>query len=278
MFGKIINNCKLDETSIDYRREVLEIIRVAGRGHIGPTFSAIEIIRVLYENVLRINPAEPLWEERDRFILSKGHGCLALYVALARRGYFAREELQSFCKFGARLGGHPEYMELPGIEASTGSLGHGLALGVGVALNGVLEGKDYRTFVLLGDGECNEGTVWESAMSASKYKLSNLVVIIDYNKLQCYGDVNEVMPLEPFADKWRSFGFGVREAAGHDLSALKKDLAEIPYESAKPSVLICHTIKGKGIPSIEGDPGWHHKLRLADEVIDTMINELEVAQ
>ena len=270
-----MNNSKLDQTSIDFRREVLEIIRIAGRGHLAPAFSAIEIIRVLYELVLRINPAEPLWKDRDRFILSKGHGCLALYVALAKRGYFAKEKLSSFCAFGSNVGGHPEYLELPGVEASTGSLGHGLSLGVGIALNAVLEGRDYRTFVLLGDGECNEGTVWEAAMSASKHKLSNLIAVIDYNKMQCYGDVSEVMPLEPFADKWRSFGFNVHEVDGHDCDALKKTFEDIPFELGKPSAILCHTVKGRGIVSIEADPSWHHKARLSDEVIDNLILELE---
>ena len=269
---------KLDETSIDYRREVLEIFQSAGRGHLGPTFSAIEIIRVLYENILRGNPALPLWEDRDRFILSKGHGCLALYVALARQGYFEKDELRTFCQFGSRLGGHPEYLKLPGVEASTGALGHGLSIGIGVALNARLEGRDYRTFVLLGDGECNEGSVWEAAMSASKHQLSNLVAIIDYNKMQCYGEVCAVMPLEPFADKWRSFGFAVKEVDGHDIRALQEAFAELPLAPKVPSALICHTVKGKGIASIEGDPSWHHKIRLADEVLSNLMRELEAAR
>jgi transketolase len=271
-----IGNGKLDKTSIEYRREVLEIIRSAGRGHLGPTFSAIEIIRVLYEKILRGDPDEPTWADRDRFILSKGHGCLALYVALARLGYFGKDELKSFCRFGSRLGGHPEYLKLPGVEASTGALGHGLSLGIGVALSARLDGRVYRTFVLLGDGECNEGAVWEAAMSASKHKLSNLIAIVDYNKMQCYGQVSEVMPLEPFADKWRSFGFAVREVDGHNVGALQKTFEEIPFGLERPGVVICHTVKGKGIASIEGDPSWHHKIRLADELLNSLIAELGV--
>lgn len=270
-----MSSSTLDQTSIAYRRDVLEIIRRAGRGHIAPAFSVIEIIRVLYEDVLRHDPGQPLWEERDRFILSKGHACLALYVALARQGYFPREELLEFSRFGSRFGGHPEYRNPPGIEASTGSLGHGLSLGVGIALSGVLDNKDYRTFVLLGDGECNEGSVWEAALCAAKHKLQRLAVLIDFNRMQCYGNISEVMPLEPFADKWRSFGFGVGEVDGHDPGALKQILQAVPLVPGRPSAIICHTVKGKGIPSIEGDPAWHHKTGLNPEVINGLLAELE---
>lgn len=269
---------KLDEISIAYRREVLEIIRRAGRGHIAPAFSVIEIIRALYEDILQHDPAQPLWTDRDRFILSKGHACLALYVALARHGYFPQEELFSFCRFGARLGGHPEYGKPPGIEASTGSLGHGLALGIGMALNGILEGREYRVFVLLGDGECNEGAVWEGALCAAKHKLANLTVLIDYNRMQCYGRISEILPLKPFAEKWRSFGFGVDEVDGHDRGAVRQVLQTIPLVPGRPSAILCHTVKGKGIPSIEGDPAWHHKTGLKPEVIDSLIRELEDGQ
>lgn len=245
------------------------------RGHIGSALSIVEIIRVLYEEVLRVDPKRPLWEERDRFILSKGHGCLALYVALAEEGFIRDAELSRFCEFDSILGGHPQYGKVPGVEASTGSLGHGLSIGVGIALNGKIDKKDYRTFVLLGDGECNEGSVWEAAMCASKHKLDRLTALIDYNKMQCFGATCEVQNLEPFADKWRSFGFSVKEVDGHDMAALRNALKNIPFDMEKPQAVICHTTKGMGIQSLEGHAPSHHKSKISDEEIKSFLNELE---
>lgn len=195
---------------------------------------------------------------RDRCILSKGHGCLALYAILADKGFFPREELARQCTPGALLGGHPD-PHIPGVEASTGSLGHGLGLGVGMALAARMRRADYRVFVIMGDGELQEGSIWEAALTASKYHLGNLTAIVDYNKLQSYGPVSEVLPLEPLADKWRAFGFGVREVDGHDVGALRDALGALPFESEKPNILIAHTVKGKGISFAENDPDWHHK-------------------
>jgi transketolase len=270
-----MNQIKLNNRSIEYREEILKIIDHARRGHICSAFSIVEIVRVLYEDILRIDPNNPYWEERDRFILSKGHGCLTLYVALAKKGFIPKDEIYSFCEAESSMGGHPQYGKTAGVEASTGSLGHGLSIGIGIALNGKLEARDYRTYVLLGDGECNEGTIWEAAMSAAKHKLDSLVVLVDYNKMQCFGYTREVQDLEPFTDKWRSFGFAVREVNGHDMDTLRKLLLDTPFEVGKPNVIICHTVKGKGIPSIESNASWHHKSRIPSKVIQELFDELE---
>jgi len=205
--------------------------------------------------------------------LSKGHGCLALYVALAEKGLFPADQLATICEFDSMLGGHPQYGKVPGVEASTGSLGHGLSIGVGIALSGRIDRRDFKTFVLLGDGECNEGSVWEAAMCASKHKLGRLVAMIDYNKMQCYGATCDVQELEPFADKWRSFGFDVQETDGHDMAALRDMFAKIRFDSARPKAIICHTVKGKGVRSLEGHAPSHHKSRISDEEMEALFKE-----
>ncbi len=270
-----MHNNKLDSRSITLRRQILNIIEHARRGHILSAFSIMEILRVLYDDVLKVRPDKPLMPDRDRFILSKGHGCLALYTILADKGFFPEEELYRFCSPGAMLGGHPEYLKIPGVEASTGSLGHGLSIGIGIALNGKIDGNDYRTYVLTGDGECNEGSVWEAALCAAKHKLDRLVVIVDYNKMQCYGNTCDVMDLEPFAGKWLGFGFAVKEVDGHDVQAIRNALLDVPFENGKPSVIICHTIKGKGIGFLEGNASWHHKAKVSDNELRDLKEGLE---
>lgn len=265
---------EFDKRSIEFRRKILGMVDHARRGHIGSALSIVEIVRVLYEEVLRIDPKRPLWEDRDRFILSKGHGCLALYVALAEKGFIPEAELSTFCEFSSILGGHPQYGKVPGVEASTGSLGHGLSVGVGIALSGKMDGKDYRTFVLLGDGECDEGSVWEGAMCSAKHGLNRLIVIVDYNRMQCYGPVCQVQDLEPFADKWRSFGFNVKEVDGHDIPALSSILTDTPFDNKRPQAVICHTVKGRGIRSLENHAPSHHKSRITDEEIAALFKEL----
>ncbi len=266
---------KLDRRSIDLRREVVQILERSRRGHIGSTFSLIEITRVLFDDVMRYDPANPRWDGRDRLVFSKGHGCLALYTLLADKGFFPHDELYRFCGFGSILGGHPEYGKTPGVEASTGALGHGLSMAVGMALAARIDRKPHRVFAVLGDGECDEGSVWEAALSAGKHRLASLTAIIDYNKMQSYGPTREVQDLEPFADKWRSFGFAVREADGHDVDAMRSLLTALPFDSGKPGVLICHTVKGRGIPSIENDPSWHHKTKLKESELALLYNELD---
>ncbi len=228
--------------------------------------SLVEILRVLYDDVLRVRPDEPKWPNRDRFLLSKGHGCLGLYAVLADKGFFDHQELDRFCQFESILGGHPEVVT-PGVEASTGALGHGLSIGVGIALALRARGCNSRVYVVMGDGEINEGSVWEAAASAHKYGLGNLTAVIDYNKVQASGSVFDVQNMEPLNDKWASFGFAVSECNGHDLGELRRVLPSSDSAGA-PRLIICHTVKGKGIPEAEHDPTWHHKSRLsADEFV-----------
>ena len=266
---------RLDARSIALRTTVIRMMHAGGRGHLGSAFSLIEILRVLYNEVLRYDPAQPRWPLRDRCILSKGHGCLALYTLLADKGFFPMEELWKFCRTDGILGGHPEFHKVPGIEASTGSLGHGLSIGIGMALSARYDQASHRVFVVMSDGETNEGSVWEAAMCAGKHRLSALTVLIDYNKHQSYGSTAEVQDLEPYADKWRAFGFSVREVDGHDLGELRRALAKLPYDSARPSAIICHTIKGKGVKFAENNMEWHHKSRVTDDDAKALVAALE---
>jgi len=265
----------LDERSIKLRGKIINVLGCAGRGHLGAAFSLVEILRVLFDSIMHYDAHNPKWSGRDRFILSKGHGCLALYVLLEEKGFFSEEELWKFCRFEGILGGHPD-PKVPGIEVSTGSLGHGFSVAVGMAVNGKYEKADYKVFAVLGDGECDEGAVWEAAMSASKHKLDNLVAIVDYNKHQSYASTYEVLDLEPFADKWRSFGFEVREVDGHDVTTLEGVFANIPAVKGKPTVIICHTVKGKGVAFTENNLEWHHKSGLKEEQIKSLLSGLEV--
>lgn len=272
------SNAILDERSLYLRRLVVRALDGGKRGHIGSSMSLIEIFRVLYDDVLDYRPSEPDWPKRDRSILSKGHGCLALYVLLADKGYFPLEELDRFCHRDAILGGHPEAGKVPGVEASTGSLGHGLPIGVGMALGLRMRRRKSRVYVVLGDGEINEGSNWEAALSAHKHRLSNLTAIIDYNKIQSAGPTAEILDLEPLADKWRSFGFGVAEVDGHDVEALRRVLTNLPIDRERPSAVICHTVKGKGIPFAEHDASWHHKSSIKKDEIAEMSRALEATR
>ncbi len=264
----------LDARSRHLRRLVVRALEGGGRGHIGSSMSPIEILRVLYDDILRFRPADPLWAERDRFILSKGHGCLALYAILADKGFFSDAELETFCRHDSILGGHPEAGKVPGVEASTGALGHGLSIGIGMALAARIKGRDMRVFVIMGDGEINEGSVWEAAMCASKHRLSCLTAIVDYNKIQSYGFTSEVQPLDPLAEKWRAFGFRALDVDGHDVAAIRTALVPVPGDE-RPLALVCHTIKGKGIPFAENDPAWHHKNKLSADQIAAMYEALK---
>mgnify|MGYP001454082348 CR=1 FL=1 len=265
----------LDERSRALRRAIVRVLDSARRGHVGASFSLVEIMRALYDHVLRYDAANPRWPGRDRCILSKGHGCLAQYVMLAEKGFFPSEELGRFCAKDALLGGHPDGNKIPGVEACTGSLGHGLPVAVGLALAARYDGNGGRVFVIMGDGECNEGSVWEAALAASKHGLDNLVALVDYNKYQSYGRTCDILELEPFADKWRSFGFVVAEANGHDTGDLRRVLDGLPLEQGRPSVVICHTVKGKGAPFAENDMAWHHKSSLKDNDIAALFAALE---
>lgn len=267
----------MDQRSRYLRQLVIDALEGGGRGHIGSSMSLVEILRVLYDDVLRVRPDDPDWPERDRCILSKGHGCLTWYAVLADKGFFGLDELRKQCTAGAMLGGHPERAHIPGVEASTGSLGHGLSIGVGLALAARMRRRPSRVFVITGDGELDEGSNWEAAMSAAKHRLDNLIALVDYNKLQSSGPVKEVLDLEPLADKWRAFGWAVREVGGHDVAALQATLAELPFAAGQPGVLICHTVKGKGLDFAEHNPSWHHKAKVGAADVAMMREALERA-
>lgn len=260
----------MDQRSRHLRTLIVNALEGGGRGHLGSSMSLVEILRVLYDSYLNYRVEDPIWNQRDRLILSKGHGCLALYAMLVDKKFVDKKELQEFCKLDSCFGGHPERHKAPGIEASTGALGHGLSMGIGSALAARIKGESYRVVVVTGDGEINEGSVWEAAMSAAKHKLSNLSVWVDYNKLQSYGPTAEVLDLEPLADKWRSFGFHTVEIDGHDVSGLTALVNSFPLSNDKPTAVICHTVKGKGFPFAEGKAEWHHKSGLKPDEIAAM--------
>ncbi|HXG48974.1 MAG TPA: transketolase [Methylomirabilota bacterium] len=256
------------------RYHTLLMIHRAGSSHIGTSFSMAELLAVLYGKILRINPAHPDWPDRDRFVLSKGHGCAALYAVLAERGFFPLEWLDAFYQNGSRLPGHATHTYLPGVEVSTGSLGHGLSIACGMALAAKRDGKSYRVFTLLSDGECDEGSTWEAVLFASHHQLDNLIAIVDYNKIQSLGRVEEVINLEPFAEKWRSFGWAVREIDGHDVLEVEDTLIQVPFEAGRPSCVIAHTVKGKGVSFMEGKLLWHYRSPQGEEYEAALV-ELE---
>lgn len=224
-----------------------------------------DLLAVLYGKILDIDPRQPTWPNRDRFILSKGHGCAAYYAVLAEVGFFPVEWLDTFYQNGSRLPGHATHIEVPGVEISTGSLGHGLSIATGMALAAKRDGKTYRVFVMLSDGECDEGSTWEPILFAPQHKLDNLIAIVDYNKIQSLGTVKEVMDLDPFADKWRAFGWVVREIDGHNLDEIETSLTQVPYELDRPSCVIAHTVKGKGVSFMENKLLWHYRTPQGDE-------------
>jgi transketolase len=223
-----------------------------------------DLLAVLYGGILRVNPETLTSPDRDRFILSKGHACACLYAILAERGFFPPQWLEEFYRDGTRLAGHATH-STPGVELSTGSLGHGLPVGCGMALAGKRDGRGYRVFVLMSDGECDEGSNWEAVLLAAHHRLDNLVAVIDYNHIQSLAPVNETITLEPLAAKWRSFGWAVREIDGHDLPQIAEAFATIPFEPGKPTCVIGHTIKGKGVPFMENSVLWHYRAPDDDE-------------
>lgn len=241
------------------RKKILKMIFDSQSSHIGSALSCVDILTVLYFKILSIDPKNPLAENRDRFILSKGHAASALYATLAQRQFFPEKILDTYCLNGGELPGHSTMNCVPGVEVSTGSLGHGLSIGTGIALAGKRDNKNYKVFVLISDGECQEGSVWEAAMFSSHHKLDNLITIIDYNKLQAFGRTNDVINLEPLKDKWISFGWQVQEIDGHNFNEIEKVCEKLPFEKNKPSIIIAHTIKGKGISFMENKLEWHYK-------------------
>jgi transketolase len=241
------------------RVHTLRMVHQAKASHIGSCFSMTDLLAALYGAVLRVDPARPDVEDRDRFILSKGHAAAALYATLAECGFFPVDWLSTYGRDGTRLAGHISHYGVPGVELSSGSLGHGLSYACGVALAGKADARPYRVFALLSDGECDEGSIWEAALFAPHQHLDNLVALVDYNRIQSFGTVREVLDLEPFADKWRSFGWAVGEVDGHDFEQILQALRGVPFEPGRPSVVIAHTIKGKGVHFMEDRLEWHYR-------------------
>lgn len=247
------------------RVQALQMVARSNSSHIGSALSMVDLLAVCYANVLRIDPHHPDWPNRDRFILSKGHATAALYATLALRGFFPIEWLAHYAETGSPLLGHASH-HVPGVELSTGSLGHGLPVACGLALAGKRESQPCRVFALLGDGECDEGSNWEAALFAAHHKLDNLVAIIDSNRLQGFGFTEEVLNLEPLADKWRAFGWVVNEVDGHDHVALLSHFERIPFTNDRPSLVLARTIKGKGVSFMEGQLVWHYKSPNAEQL------------
>lgn len=257
-----------DEVARQLRVKILQMIHAAKSGHPGGSFSVLEILMTLFGDVMRFDPDNPEWEDRDRCILSKGHGVPALYAVLAECGFFPKDWLMSFRQLGSPLQGHPDRFRMPAVEAATGSLGQGLSIAQGIALAGKVDRKDYRVFCVMGDGEIQEGQVWEAAMSAPKFKLDNLTAVIDYNHGQIDGRTDDVMNLEPLMDKWRSFNWHTLEVDGHHREDLKAALKKTKKDS--PTLIVAHTIKGKGVSFMEGGIDWHGVAPNDDELARAM--------
>lgn len=273
-----INNARvleLKKKAKEIKVEIIKMIYKAQSGHPGGSLSAADIVTALYFEILNIDPNRPNWEERDRFILSKGHACPVWYVCLAEKGFFPKENLAKLRKIGGILQGHPDMCKVPGLDMTTGSLGQGLSAGVGMALGAKTKGLQFKTYVMLGDGEINEGQVWEAAMSANKFKLNNLIAMIDYNNLQLDGQCNEVMPIEPLADKWQSFGWDVKEIDGHNMHEILTVFYDLKKQQENPTIIIAHTIKGKGVSYMENQLNWHGKAP-NEEQFQQAMKELEV--
>lgn len=273
-YAQMARSLPLDEKSRSLRTLVLDALEGGGRGHLASALSLIEIVRVLYSNILNHYPSNPNFQQRDRFILSKGHGCLGLFAVMADQGYFPKELLKTFCSFDSSLGGHPERFTLPGVEFSTGSLGHGFSVGVGMAMAARLRNENWRTYVLMGDGELNEGAVWEAALHAAQHKLDSLTVIVDYNQMQASGSSEFIVSLTPLHEKFASFGFEVFEVNGHNIIDLEAHLRKQPLSGGKPKAVIAYTVKGKGIESSENSTAWHHKAKITKEEILNLRREL----
>jgi transketolase len=249
----------LSDLARTIRMDSLRMIHAAKSSHAGSCLSMAELLAVLYGRVLRVDAARPDWPERDRFVLSKGHAAAALYAALAQKGFFPKSWLRTFYQNGSPLAGHITHCGVPGVEVSTGSLGHGLPLACGMALAGKRDDRAYRVFALLSDGECDEGSTWEAMLFAGHHRLDNLIAIIDYNKIQSIGRVEEVLDLEPFADKWAACRWSVREIDGHDIAQVERTLSGVPFVPGKPSCVIAHTVKGKGVSYMEDKLLWHYR-------------------
>jgi transketolase len=261
---------ELEAMAVTIRCDIIEMIAAANAGHPGGSLSAADIVTALYFRVMRIDPTKLDWPDRDRFILSKGHACPVWYAALAERGYFDRSHLNTLRQMNSILQGHPDMKRTPGIDMTAGSLGHGLSAGVGIALSGKLRKKDYHVWVVVGDGESQEGSVWEAAMASAKWKLDNLTAILDHNNLQNDDCVADEMPIEPVADKWRAFGWHVMEIDGHNMTEIVEALEDAKTFKGMPTVIIARTIKGKGVSFMENVVDWHGKAPCREEAEEAL--------
>ncbi len=264
---------ELEKIALNTRRRIFELVCRNKAGHLASSLSSVEILTALYfGGILNYQPQNPKWEDRDRFVLSKGHSALGYYVTLAKAGYYNEDETDSFCIAGTRYGGLPLKDKVLGVEATTGSLGHGLSYAAGIAMNAKIFQKKYKTYVLLGDGELQEGSIWEAAMFTAQHRLTNLMIIIDYNQIQATERCENIIGIEPLKEKWQSFGFDVTEADGHNIAELTEKL-RISDEQQRAKVLIAHTVKGKGLSFAENQPDWHYKMP-SQEQIELGIQEL----
>ncbi|HLA85158.1 MAG TPA: transketolase [Thermoguttaceae bacterium] len=269
-----MSDVPLSELARRIRMHTVRMTHHAGSSHVASSLSLAELLAVLYRSILRVTPQTVDDADRDRLILSKGHACAGLYAVLAECGFFPLEWLESFYHDGARLPGHATAHGIPGIEVSSGALGHGLGIACGLALAGKQDDRPFRVFTVLSDGECDEGSIWEAAMFAPQHRLDNLVAIVDYNKIQSLGHVKDVLDLEPFADKWRAFRWATREVDGHDVHQIEETLRAVPFEPGKPSCVLAHTVKGKGVSFMEDSVLWHYRSPQGDEY-QRAIAELE---
>lgn len=267
-----ITTSELEFTASKLRANIIETSSRTGTPHLASCLSCVDLLTVLYFSVLRIDPAKPTDVERDRFILSKGHGAMALFHVLALRGFYSEDMLLTYGNDGSVFAEHPPTPDhLAGIEAATGSLGHGLPLGLGMALAARIQKRSYSVYAVLGDGECNEGSIWECAMLAAAQKVSNLCAIVDFNKWQATGRSQDVMALDPLVDKWRAFGWNTYEIDGHDMTAILSAISMFQATNNKPTAIIAHTIKGKGVSFMEDDNNWHYRIPTADEVLKSKV-------
>jgi len=282
--AKAILNFRLFDSAMTNTEELARRIRVhavnmtsrGGSGHVGAILSMADIMAVLYGSVMNVDPTDPAKPDRDRFILSKGHAGAGVYATLAESGFFSTEVLKTHFQDGSKLSGHVSHKGIPGVELSTGSLGHGLNVGAGMAYAAKLKGSDHRVFTLMSDGECDEGSNWEAILFAGHHRLDNLIAVIDYNKIQSLGPVGETLALEPFTDKWKSFGWSVRNVDGHNHDDLKDALANTPGGVGRPTVVIAHTTKGKGVSFMENTVLWHYRTPRGEE-LEAALDELNRA-
>jgi len=264
----------LEKIAVRNRKSVLRLMRAGRMGHIGGALSAIDILTALYFKIMRVDPQNPAWPQRDRFVLSAGHKCLALYATLAEKGFFDGAVLDTYGSLGSKLGGHPDMYKVPGVETNTGALGHGLSIAGGMAMGLKMDGLDAKVYVIMGDGELAEGSNWEAAAAASHHKLDNLLLFVDRNHLQISGPTVDVMNYEPLDKRWQAFGWSVREIDGHDLEQIFANATDIPFEKGKPSVIIADTVKSKGVSFAENKVDYHY-WKATDEDLEIAERELD---